>query len=230
MIGNIALLLIVIAITGLLYRFPLRNPKTPPDTYRKLVLFFGILTFAALFNGFLAFLGMSGLRLASSRPPITALAALSEYTPGDGIILIGEVSVRNEATYQEEYIAYTDEGGRVWSPEQLWIDVQAGSFAIINTTYQAIGWPIDAGGNSYLRAKQPVTVVGVLEDRIDPAREQKVYTLRADIVYARSYDDFVARARFKMILAAAMIAANACVVILILVFMLPPCIKRMKKP
>jgi hypothetical protein len=224
MISNLALIVFCSFIAWLLYRFPLKKAKTPTD-YQKLFPFFCALIGLVLFNGLLAYLGLGGLSIANSSTPVLDLKSLDGKKSGDGVILVGIVSDKN-ATIYGDYIAYLDD--HLWSPMELWLDLNGGSIAVTNDTYQATNWPVDAMGYSYLQAKQPVTVVGFVENNLGLINGNKSQTIRADIVYAGVYDDFTARARDKLILARAMVLANAFVVLLIVVLPLRDCLKGMK--
>ena len=65
MIPGLMFFLFCIVMAWLLYRFPLQKAKTV-DEFSKIVLFFLAITIFILFNVFLSFLGMSGLKLAST--------------------------------------------------------------------------------------------------------------------------------------------------------------------
>jgi len=108
------------------------------------------------------------------------------------------------------------------------LDLNSGSIAIRNDTYQAMNWPVDANGNSYLQAKQPVTIVGFVENNLELTSGNKSHTIRADIIYAGAYNDFTARARVKLILATAMVWANAFVALMIVTLPLRDCLRGMK--
>ena len=67
--------------------------------------------------------------------PITSMAELAGKKSEEAILLIGEVSDHNDTVYGD-YIAYLDDQ-HLWTPIELWIDLQDGRIAITNTTYQA---------------------------------------------------------------------------------------------
>jgi hypothetical protein len=81
---------------------------------------------------------------------------------------------------------------------------------------------------SYLQAKQPVTIVGFVENNLELISGNKSQTIRADIIYAGAYDDFTARARVQLILATALVWANAFVALVLVIFPLRDCLKGMK--
>jgi hypothetical protein len=83
-------------------------------------------------------------------------------------------------------------------------------------------------GLSYLQAKQPVTIVGFVENNLELISGNKSQTIRADIIYAGAYDDFTARARVQLILATALVWANAFVALVLVIFPLRDCLKGMK--
>jgi hypothetical protein len=53
-------------------------------------------------------------------------------------------------------------------------------------------------------------------------------TIRADIIHAGAYEDFTARARSKLILATALVWANAFVALMIVILPLRDCLKGMQ--
>jgi hypothetical protein len=224
MFGNLVLLVFCILIAWLLYRFPLQKAKTPAD-YRKLFPFFCALIGFLLFNGLLAYMGQGGLSIASSSSPVQDLKSLAEIKNGDGVILSGLVSDKNAVIYGD-YIAYLDD--HLWAPMELWLDLKDGSISITNNTYRATDWPVDAGGLSYLQAKQPVIVVGFVEDAIGLTTGNKFRTIRADIVYAGTHDDFIVRARINLAIATVMVLANIFIALIIVFLPLRECIRGMK--
>ncbi|MHB1354670.1 MAG: hypothetical protein ACYCZF_01695 [Anaerolineae bacterium] len=225
MAANIVTLTIIILVTFLLYRIILPKVKTHV-AYRYLLYLFCTLTAFALFNGFLAYLGAGGLQKASASAPVTRLAQLEESSDDGGVILVGTVSERN-AMVLGDYVAYQDEN-HLWSPEEFKIDLELGWVAIVNDTYQAIGWPVDAAGYTYLQIKQPVVIVGYVGNSVGIVSGKKYQTIQADLVYAGSFDDFTARARSKRVFAITMLLANILVAILIVIFPIFACARRMK--
>jgi hypothetical protein len=212
MFFNLLFFLFCITIAWLLYRFPLQRAKST-DEYRKLFYFFCMLIVFVLFNAFLAFLGFGGLKLASTGLPITSTAEIADKESEDSILLVGEVSNQNNAIYRD-YIAYTDDQ-HLWTPTELWIDLKDGKIAITNTTYQATSWKIDPSGNSYLLPKQPVVVVGAVEDWVNLSSGEKSQSVRATIVYAGSFEEFASRARIKSLMAGGMMLLNLLAAIMI---------------
>ncbi|MBN1310156.1 MAG: hypothetical protein JXB30_01975 [Anaerolineae bacterium] len=226
MAATLIILAFCIAITWLIYRFPLRNAKEPAD-YRKLLLFFGVIILFLVFNTLLALAGYGGLGLAVTGTPLTSTQALSDISSGDGVILVGEISPDNRGIYSD-YAAYQDET-HLWSPDELWIDLDDGTIAVTNDTYRATGWPVDAMGYTYLRAGQPVVAVGYLERNTTLVSRDDSLSVRADIVYAGSLDDFRSRARINRLLAAALVIVNGAVVIVVVVLPVRRCLIGMRK-
>jgi hypothetical protein len=223
MLLNLFVIAFCIFLSWLLYRFPLKKAKTPDD-FRKLLLFFGVLLIFVLFNGLLAFFGLGGLKNASSNAAITDTTQLAAIANGDGVVISGTVSSENDFI-SGDYIAYMDESN-LWTPKPLIIDLQDGYFEISNDTYQGTNWPIDARGFSHLQKYQPVIVVGYVEDNL--ASLNKIHSIRADIIYAGSFDDFAARAKGKSILAYAMVLANLFVAFMIVLIPIRECYKGLK--
>jgi hypothetical protein len=223
MILNLFLIAFCVFLSWLLYRFPLKKAKTPDD-FRKLLLFFGVLLIFVLFNGLLAFFGLGGLKNASSNAAITDITQLSAIENGDGVVISGTLSDENDFL-SGDYIAYIDESN-LWTPKPLIIDLLDGSIEISNDTYQGTNWPVDPRGISYLPKYLPVIVVGYLDKNL--ASMNNTPSIRADIIYAGSFEDFAARAKGKSILAYAMILANLFVAFMIVLIPIRECIKGIK--
>lgn len=223
MLLNLFVIAFCVLLSWLLFRFPLKKAKTPDD-FRKLLLFFGVLLMFVLFNGFLAFLGMGGLKNASSNAAITDTTQLAAINNGDGVVISGTLSDQNDFI-SGDYIAYMDESN-LWTPKPLVIDLLDGRFEVSNDTYQGTNWPVDPRGFSYLQKNQPVIVVGYVENNL--ASLDKTHSIRADIVYAGSFEDFATRARVKQILASAMVLVNLFVAIMIVLIPMKECINGIK--
>lgn len=106
------------------------------------------------------------------------------------------------------------------------IDLVDGRIEISNDTYQGTNWPVDPRGISYLPKYLPVIVVGYLDKNL--ASMNNTPSIRADIIYAGSFEDFAARAKGKSILAYAMILANLFVAFMIVLIPVRECIKGIK--
>lgn len=225
MLTNLVLLLFCALLAWLLARFPLKNATTPAD-YRKLLPFFIALPGFLLFNALLAFQGVRSLSATLAAPPVSTLAALAGAKSGDGIMLGGVVSAQND-TLAGDYVAYVDEG-HLWSPMELWLDLEDGRLAISNDTYQAVSWPVDAMRYSYLQAGQPVIVVGRAENWVGLVDGGASQTIRAEMVYAGTYDAFAARARLQRIPAVGLLLANLLAILLILLLPLRDCLEGLK--
>ena len=225
MLTSLFLLLFCGLLAWLLTRFPLKNAQTPAD-YRKLLPFFYALLGFLLFNALLAFQGVRSLSATLNNPPVSTLSALSGARSGDGIMLSAVVSAQNEAMLGD-YLAYVDEQN-LWSPMELWLDLDDGRLAISNDTYQATGWPIDAMRYSYLQAGQPVIVVGRAENWAGLVDGETSQTIRAEIVYVGTYESFAARARLQRIPAIGLFLANLLAMLLILLLPLRDCHKGLK--
>jgi hypothetical protein len=162
-----------------------------------------------MLNALFAFMGRSGLNLAIKMTPVTLLAALEDTETGDGVILDGVVSANNPIRYWD-YVAYIDDK-HLWSPSELLIELEDGVVAISNDTYAARNWPRDARSFLYLKANNPVIIIGKVERSVNllgADNGQKHLSIHADIIYAGEHADFVARAKQKMILPTVMLAAN----------------------
>ncbi|GAP18495.1 hypothetical protein [Levilinea saccharolytica] len=224
MVGNLILFAFCIFMAWLLYRFPLRKAKTP-EAYRLLFLFFCVLTAMLLFNAFLAYLGLSGLNRASINAPTARLSDMKNMKSGDAILIAATVSERNTPLLGD-YLAYTDEN-HLWSPMELWLDLKDESVAVTNDTYQASVWPIDAGGMAYLKAKQPVIVVGFVENTLNLVNGEWSQSVRADLIYAGTFEAFAKRAQEKQTLAMVMMAANLVAAVLLIILPVQECWKGM---
>ncbi len=224
MIANLIWMFFCSLLAWLLYRFPLQKATTPAD-YRKLLPFFCALIGFVVFNGLLAYMGMGGLSLANSSAPILELKSLAGEKSETGVILAGVVSDQNPTIYGD-YVAYVDD--HLWSPMELWLDLKDGRIAITNDTYRATNWPVDAMGSVYLQAKQPVIVVGFVENNLGLISGDQSQTIRAELIYAGAYQDFTARARSQLILATAIVWANAFVVLMIVLLPLRDCLRGLR--
>ncbi len=225
MLANLFLLLGCGLFAWLLARFPLKNAKVPAD-YRKLLPFFFALLGFLLFNALLAWQGVRSLSATLADPPVSTLAALAGAKSGNGIVLSGVVSAQND-TMTGDYVAYVDEQ-HLWSPMELWLDLNDGRLAVSNDTYRATHWPVDAMGYAYLRAGQPVIVVGAVENYLALTSGATSQEIRAEIVYAGSYEAFANRSRASLIPATVMLLANIFVLLLILLLPLRDCLKGLK--
>lgn len=225
MLTSLFLLLFCGLLAWLLARFPLKNAQTPAD-YRKLLPFFIALPGFLLFNALLAFQGARSLSASLADPPLSTLSAMAGAKSGDGIMLGGMVSAQND-TLTGDYVAYVDEE-HLWSPMELWLDLDDGRLAISNDTYQAANWPVDAMRYSYLQAGQPVIVVGRAENWVGLVDDETSQTIRAEIVYAGTYDAFAARARLQRIPAIGLLLANLLAMLLILLLPLRDCLAGLK--
>jgi len=226
MAATLIILAFCIAMAWLLYRFPLSKAKEPAD-YRKLLLFSAMIVLFLLFNTLLALAGYGGLGLAATVAPVTSMQGLSDANAENGMILVGQVSTDNIGIYGD-YVAYHDES-HLWSPDELWIDLEDEPIAITNDTYQATGWPVDAMQYSYLQAGQPVVVVGYLDHSTNLVSGDEILSVRADTLYAGSLEDFRSRAQIKRILAAVLVAANVAVLIAVLALPVRRCLIGMMK-
>lgn len=226
MILNLVFLGFCGLLAWLLFRFPFQNAKSPEE-YRKLFLFFCVLAGFLIFNGFLAYIGMGGLKLAAKSPPITDLLVLEKVENQEGLILSGVVSDRNQMIFGD-YVAYTDEE-HLWSPKGLLIDLKQGQVAISNNTYRATDWPVDILGYSYLKTGQPVIVVGYLENSTNLLTGEKTKSIRADLVYSGTHAAFASRARIQQIFAIGLLLANIVLAAMIVLIPVRECSKEMKK-
>lgn len=210
MIGNIVFFGFFSLLAWLVYSFILPKVEKKQD-YKKLLYFFMASWFFLFVNGLFSYLGMRGLSTAGSSEPTKELKAIDQIQDGEGVVLFGKVSGKNQAL-TENYAAYLDEIG-LWSPDRLWIELNDGEIAIDNDTYQPTNWPDDILGRSFLEIDSPVTVVGYVRiNRIDQSR-----LIEAEVIHAGQYASFVSRSKTKLGIAAAMTIVNVIAVILLLV-------------
>lgn len=226
MIATIVIFIFCILIVWLLIKYPFNKAKAPED-FRKLMPFFAIIALFLLFNSLLALAGYAGLNQSVKQAPVETLQSLSELKQNDGLILVGVVSHNNSAFYSD-YAAYMDDS-HLWSPIELWIKLGGGEVAISNNTYQATNWPMDAMQYAYLLPGQPVVVVGFLERATSLVDASESLEIRADVLYAGSFDDFRTRSRGKSWLAGGIAFTNLVALVVVLLFPLRECVIKMKK-
>jgi hypothetical protein len=217
MIGNIVFFVFFSLLAWLVYSFILPKAEKKQD-YKNLFFFFLAAGVFLSVNGLFSYLGMRGLSMAGSSDPIVDFKTIDQKQDGEGVVLFGKVSSKNQIII-DNYAAYLDDMG-LWSPDRLWIELLDGEIAIDNDTYQPTNWPEDFMGRSYLEIDSPVTVVGFVRiNRIDQSR-----LIEAEIIHAGQFDSFVSRSKTKLGIAIAMTILNLIAVILIFV----PIIKSFK--
>ena len=217
MIGNIVFFVFFSLLAWLVYSFILPKAEKKQD-YKNLFFFFLTAGVFLSVNGLFSYLGMSGLSMAGSSDPIVDFKTIDQKQDGEGVVLFGKVSSKNQIII-DNYAAYLDDMG-LWSPDRLWIELLDGEIAIDNDTYQPTNWPEDFMGRSYLEIDSPLTVVGIVRiNRIDQSR-----LIEAEIIHAGQFDSFVSRSKTKLGIAIAMTILNLIAVILIFV----PIIKSFK--
>ncbi len=215
--ANVFVLLFCGLMAWLLYRFKLSKAGSRTEV-RKLFPFFFVFGGFFVLNALFAVMGRGGLNLALKMTPVTLLAVLEDTESGDGVILDGMVSANNPSSYGE-YVAYIDDK-HLWSPSELLIDLEDGVVAISNDTYTARNWPRDAGSFLYLKANDPVIILGKVERSVPllgTDNGQQHLSIHAEIIYAGEHADFVARAKQRMILPTVMLAANVIAAVVVVV-------------
>jgi len=229
MAANVFILVFCGFMAWLLYRFKLSKTGSKAEV-RKLFPFFFVLGGFFAFNALFAVMGWGGLNLAINMTPVTLAAVLGDTETGDEVILDGVVSAQNPSSYGE-YAAYIDDV-RLRSPSELLIDLDDGTVAVSNDTYAARNWPSDAGLFAYLKANDPVSIVGKVERSIfllGEKKGQEHLSIYADIVYAGEHADFVARAKQRLLLPTGMLAANVIAAIVVVVVPVVFWLKRHKQ-
>ncbi|HSM26214.1 MAG TPA: hypothetical protein VK856_15225 [Anaerolineaceae bacterium] len=217
MIGNIVLFGFFGLLAWLLYSFILPKAEKKQD-YKNLFFFFLAAGFFLAVNGLFAYLGMSGLSIAGSSDPIMDLKTIDQKQDGEGVVIFGNVSSKNQFI-TDKYAAYLDEFG-LWSPDRLWVKLEDGEIAIDNDTYQPTNWQEDSQGRSFLPINGPITIVGLVKiNQIDQSK-----LVEAEIIHAGSFESFVSRSKTKLGIATAMTIVNFIAVILLFV----PIIKSIK--
>ena len=216
MFVNIVLIVFLCFVTWLLYRYPMRTAKSPAE-YRRLFYFFIAITVFVFFNGFFAYLGTSGLKRTVESVPIISLTEIKKMKSGEGVIITGKTSEDNDYM-SGDYIAYIDDIG-LWSPMNLWIVfINGEKIAITNNTYQAAGWPVDGLNYLYIKENQELVIVGYIENNIGIFDGEKTQTIRADIVFAGSHDEFTARAESKILISEFIMSMNAVIMIFLIIY------------
>ncbi|MFH0782385.1 MAG: hypothetical protein V2B20_10610 [Pseudomonadota bacterium] len=226
MVGSTILTGFCVLLSWLIYRFPLKAATTPAE-FRPLLWITIALGCFLLFGALLNLAGWNGLRKSTQKKPITSYAELTSKKVDTGVVFQGFISKQNEKRYGD-YIAYLDDKG-LWSPERLWLELDGGRIAINNTQYQAVSWPVDPHGNLYLMEEQPVIVIGIVKNYTQDLKAEKpLQQVRAEVVFGGSYQAFVNRATTKAYIAMALALVNLILACIILVKILPTCIRGMK--
>lgn len=229
MAANIFILVGCGFMAWLLYRFKFSKAGSGAEV-RKLLPFFFVLGGFLAFNALLALMGRDTLNLTVNMTPVTLVAVLGDTETDDRVLLDGAISAHNPNSYGE-YVAYIDDTHR-WSPsDELLIGLDDGTVGISNDTYAARNWPIDARSCLYLKANDPVIIVGTLERSVFLLGEQKGQqhlSIHADIVYAGEHADFVACAKQRLLLPTGMLAANVVAAVVVVVVPVVFWLKRHK--
>ncbi|MBN1297882.1 hypothetical protein JXA80_13985 [bacterium] len=208
MAANALILVFLILITWLLYRFRLKTLTSFTETGTV----FAVLAILFLFfiaNTLFAFVGYRSLRSASMQDPIQYASDLDELPSGQFVIVSGAVSRSNPAVYSD-YVAYQDTH-HLWVPSGIIVDLEHGTAFVSNDTFAARGWPIDALEYSYLKPGQRVMVVGHVEWSTgiwgaDKGNER--VSIRAEIVFAGTPAQFASSLRWKSAVGLAFVTAD----------------------
>jgi hypothetical protein len=211
--GNLIALLLSSLLGWLLYQFRLRKAASPAEI-RRLGPFYLVLACFLVFNAFLAWQGRAALveAIRQGQAPLRTWKGLEDARTGAGIVLRGTVSAENEPLYWE-YVAYVD-GGHLYSPQELLLELRDGVVAITNDDYAPRNWPLGTGSYPHLVAGDSIVVVGTVERGVymaGPARGQETTSVHAEIVWAGSDAAFVERAQQRIIFPTVLWAANLAV-------------------
>jgi hypothetical protein len=213
MTANIFTLIFACSMLWLLHRYAV--PQIHSVASRRATLIaHGFLSLVLLVNALFAFLGRGGLLLVAELPTTTTLQEVQHAGLGDTLVVVGRVSPQNDTLFRE-YVAYVEDYLR--SPRLLWVDLEDGAVAITNDTYAQRNWPIaeDASTSiTYLPAYHPIVVTGYVErDTAVAGRSVGGPTLRAELVYAGGYENFIAQARQRLIIPTVLLVLNLATVL-----------------
>jgi hypothetical protein len=220
MAANVFVFLFSGLLVGLLYYFRLRRAATKAEVGRLAMVcaFIGVFF---LVNALFAQLGRSALLVAADTSPVLSLDVLEAVETGAPVILDGIVSLENP-TYIENYVGYiecNDDACTRYVPSSLLIRLDGGDVAVRNGDFEDRGWPYASDGILFLAPGDPVIVVGEMERGVTilgPDEGKETFSIRADIVYAGSREDFVARAEARVILPTIMLIVNLVAVAVVL--------------
>lgn len=194
MAANIFVLLFLILITWLLYRYRFRT-ATEPAQLRKEVPVLGIIVLFFIANAVFALAGYLNLKSAATSQPVMYASVLEETPSGRFVIVSGAVSHSNKAVYAD-YVAYVDDMA-LWAPSGIIIDLKRGTALVSNDDFTARGWPVDASDYAYLKPGQLVTVAGQVERSkglFGADRGRESVSIRADVVMAGDPGQFASHA------------------------------------
>ena len=192
----------------LLYRFRLRKAVSASEI-RKLFPFFLALVLFLLFNALLAWQGGMALVRAADTPPVTTEAALHAIETGGPVILDGKVSSQNSIIYSN-FVAYFD-GEHFYAPLELLIDLSDGTALISNKDYKTRNWPRRNRYYPHLAAGMRVIVPGEVERgtlMAGPDKGKEVISVHAEMIFAGTHNDFVSRAKKKILFPAILVLCN----------------------
>jgi hypothetical protein len=217
MAANIFVFLFCCLLVGLLYGFPLRRAATRAQV-GKLALAFASIGIFFLANALFAYGGRRALLTAIHTPPILSMAVLEDVETGAPVILDGLVSPEHPIR-SENYVTYIecdDDACARYGPSELLIALDGGDAVISNDDFEDRAWPASADGVRFLASGDPVIVLGTTERGVvilGPEKGKETFSIRADIVYAGSHEDSVARARRNTVFPIVMLVANLIAVV-----------------
>jgi len=212
MAANSFVFLFSCILVGLLYHFRLRRATTKAEI-SKLALVSSFIGIFFLANALFAYLGRSALQMAIEMRPVVSIEDLQDVETGAPVVLDGIVAPEN-AVSTANYVTYIecdDASCTRYVPSRLLIALDGGDAVISNDDFEERAWPVSADGIRFLAPNQPVIVVGTMERGVvlfGPDKGKQTSSLHAEILYAGSREDFVARARGKMIFPSVMLIAN----------------------
>lgn len=221
MAANVFVFVFGCLLGGLLYYFRLRRAATRAEV-GKLALAFAFIGVFFLVNALFAQAGRSSLLMAADMLPVLSIEDLDKVDTGAPIILDGIVSLENP-TPVENYVTYIDcddAGCTRYVPSSLLIGLDGGDAVISNDDFEERAWPYASDGVLFLAPGQPVIVVGTLERGVVMLGANKgteTTSIRAEIVYAGSHEDFVARARGRVIFPSILVMINLVAVMVALI-------------
>ncbi len=217
MAANIFILIFLVLITWLLYRYRLITLTDLAGTRNEFAAL-GIIVLFFVANAVFALAGYLSLRTAASVEPVRYASVIEETPSGQFVVISGTVSRSNKVVYAD-YVAYQDDM-HLWVPSGIIIDLQRGTALVSNDNFAARGWPVDASDYTYLKPGQIVTVVGQVERSkgiLGADKGKEFVSIRADVVFAGTSAQFASSASWKSAVALAFVVADLAGAVVVLI-------------
>jgi len=192
----------------ILYRFRLRKASNKKEILKLAGVFF-IIGLFLIFIG-LFYLSDRDLIIKRIELPVTGAEKFKDLKSTSDILLKGKTSKIMPVIHKDfvAYIAYDDEGLNERRTPELLIDLPDGEILLGNNDYAIVNWPldIDVYDYNYLKRETDVIIVGTVEKwyTIKDGKSIEKKGVRADFVFAGTYDDYLNTMKKRIILPEAM--------------------------